>query len=192
LRTKNRSVTGLALLAVLALVLSVTAGSALSASTASGGGQAETAAKKKKKKKCKKGFKKVKKKNGKIKCVVKPVVRATLTWSNGDSDQSDHDLVVVDANGNFARAGSSAIPKSKISPDQSGTSGSETFTDLSPKPARALSFGVCYVTGGSSHGPFTITYVTADGQKLTDTQDPGESFFYEYEFGPDLGQFCAI
>jgi uncharacterized protein YfaP (DUF2135 family) len=192
LRKRNRGVTGLALLAVLALVVSVTAGSAVSAPTG-GSGQAEVA--KKKKKKCKKGFKKVKKKNGKIKCVKKkpkPLVRATITWTNADSADADLDLAVFDAAGNTARSGATTIPKTTMSPDVSGTSGSETFTDLSPKPLRNFSFGVCYTVGGSAHAPFTITYVTADGQTHTVNEDPGSSFFYKYLDGPPIGDFCAI
>jgi hypothetical protein len=198
-RPGPRGTSVLALIATLALMVGLTAGPA-AGSPSGGSGTAEAAAKKKKKK-CKKGQKKVKKKNGKSKCVKKkkkqqppaPLVRATITWSNADADDADLDLVVFDAAGNMARSGTSAIPSTTISPDVSGKNGSETFTDLSPKPLRNFSFAVCYVVGGSAHAPFTLEYVTADGQKRTVNEDPGSSFFYEYPDGPTIPNgFCAV
>ncbi len=55
-----------------------------------------------------------------------------------------------------------------------------------PNAKRPLSFGVCYQVGGSVHAPFTITYVTADGQTHTDSQDPGSSFHYDYPGGAPI------
>jgi hypothetical protein len=181
---KNRGLTGLALLAILALTLSVTVGTA---ATAAGGSAAEIAKKKKcKKKKAgsskKKKCKKKKKKGGKP----APLVRATITWTGAGSADADLDLFVFDGSGNTAAKGASAIPNSTISPDLLGPAGSETFTDTAPKPLRPLSFAVCYQVGGSVHAPFTITYVTADGQSHTDSQDPGSSFHYDYPGGPAI------
>ena len=183
---RNRGLTGLALLATLALVLSVTVGTA---ATAAGGSAAEIA----KKKKCKKKKKKAssakkkkckKKKKGQDKPA--PLVRATITWTGAGSNDADLDLFVFDASGNVAAKGASAIPNSTMSPDLLGPAGSETFTDTAPKPLRTLSFAVCYQVGGSVHAPFTITYVTADGVSHTDSQDPGSSFHYDYPGGAPI------
>ena len=85
-----------------------------------------------------------------------PLIRATLTWSNGGADDVDMDLFVFDANGNRAGNGSNTIPLSSMTPDFSGPGGSETFTDnlFTPQAARDLSFGVCYTVGGSVHTPW--------------------------------------
>ncbi len=165
----------LVLLALVAFTITATVGGA--ASAASGNA---VAAKKKKKKKCKKGFvkKKVKAKKGKkkFKCVKKkgvantPLVRATLTWSNGGAPDVDMDLFVFDASGQQAGNGSDAIPLSTLSPDQTGPAGTETFTDLAFNQKRPLSFGVCYTVSGSVHTDYTITYVTADGASHTETR----------------------
>ena len=187
---RRKGILTLALLASLALVSAATVGATASAS----GGHAVEAKKKckkkkansaKKKKKCKK-----KKKSGQA-----PVVRATLTWgpTAGDpsADDADLDLYAFDASGNRAGNGSDAIPLSALSPDITGRSGTETFTDLSPSEHRALSFGVCYTVGGSVHTQFTITYMTADGVTHTDTQRPGSSFHYEYPGGvPIPNNYC--
>jgi hypothetical protein len=184
---RNKGLIGLALVAALALVLSV----AVPVGGASGGAGAEIA----KKKKCKKGKKKAnsakkkkckkKKKKGQDKPPA-PVVRATITWTEAGSDDADLDLFVFDANGATAAKGASAIPNSTMSADLQGPAGSETFTDLAPKPLRTLSFAVCYQVGGSVHAPFTITYITADGQSHTDSQDPGSSFHYDYPGGAPI------
>ena len=181
---RNKGLTGLALLAILALTLSVTVGTA---ATAAGGSAAEIAKKKKinkknagssKKKKCKK------KKKGEDKPA--PLVRATITWSNADAADADLDLFAFDASGGIARPGSTTIANTTTSADVTGLNGSETFTDLAPKPLRAFSFGVCYQVGGSAHAPFTITYITADGQSHTETRDPGSSFHYDFPGGPPI------
>jgi hypothetical protein len=177
----TKSTTGVALLAALAMIVGGVAGPA--ASAAGGDAVAVTA-----KTKCKKGFKKVKIK-GKVKCKKKaqaPVVRATITWTEAGSDDADLDLFVFDANGNRSGNGSSGIPQSTISADQSGPAGSETFTDLNFRARRPLSFGVCYQVGGSVHAPFTITYVTADGQSHTESRDPGSSFHYDFPGGAPI------
>ena len=184
-KRKSNGTLGLALLAALTLVIGGVAGPVASAA---GGESTATVAKKKK---CKKKGKKAEgaKKKGckkKKKKPQAPVVRATITWTEAGSDDADLDLFVFDANGNVSRPGSSGIPQSTISADQQGPAGSETFTDLNFRARRPLSFGVCYQVGGSVHAPFTITYVTADGQTHTDSQDPGSSFHYDYPGGAPI------
>ena len=157
--------TGLALLATLALVLSVTVGTA---ATAAGGSAAEIAKKKKckkkkagssKKKKCKK-----KKKKGGDKPA--PLVRATLTWDTN----ADFDLWVFDSAGNKARAAANTIANTTFSANDTDGNGPETFTDqIFKKPGRAFSFGVCFQDGGSNPTNFTLDYVTADGVHHTGT-----------------------
>jgi hypothetical protein len=117
-----------------------------------------------------------------------PVIRATLTWSNGGSDDVDMDLFVFDGNGNVAGNGSNGIPLTSITPDVTGPAGSETFTDslFTPQAARDLSFGVCYSVGGSVHTPFTLTYVTADGVVHGDSQNPGGAFHFDYPGGASI------
>jgi hypothetical protein len=168
---RRKGLLGLALLAILALTITVTVGAAASAA----GGHAVAAKKKKckkkkhaasaKKKKCKK-----KKNNGGGGGTNTPLVRATLNWSNGGSSDVDMDLFVFDANGNRAGNGSDAIPTSTISPDLTGPAGTETFTDQAFNLKRPLSFGVCYMVSGSVHTDYTITYVTADGATHTETR----------------------
>jgi len=157
----------LSLLAIAALTVAVGVGPAAGAS----GGQA-VAAKKKCKKKAKNSAESAKKKKckKKKKKAEAPVVRATLNWSNGGSDDVDMDLFVFDASGQRAGNGSDAIPSSTLSPDLTGPAGSETFTDLAFSQHRALSFGVCYHVSGSVHTDYTITYVTADGVSHTETR----------------------
>jgi hypothetical protein len=161
----NKGLIGLALVAVLAL-MAATVGSSASAS----GGTAVVA-----KKKCKKHKKQAdsaKKKRCKKRKSVPPVsvVRATLTWSNGGADDVDMDLFVFDTSGRQAGNGIDAIPASDLSPDQTGPAGTETFTDLNANQHRPLSFGVCYMVGGSVHTDYTITYVTSDGVTHTETR----------------------
>lgn len=175
---ENKGLRLLALVAVLALAITVTA-----APVGASGDSGAVAAKKKK---CGKG-KKSAASSKKKKCKKpKQMVRATITWQNADADDADLDLFAFDANGNVAGKGTTAIPKSRISADIVGKNGSETFTDLAPKPLRNFSFGVCYQVGGSAHAPFTITYVTADGQKHTETRDPGSSFHYDFPGGAPI------
>jgi hypothetical protein len=178
---------GLALIATLALTITATLGGAASADPV-----AQTAGLKKCLKKAKRIQDPVKRKKAKKKCRAKfgsptttgptpaPLVRATLTWSGGDASDADLDLFVFDVNGNRAGNGSDAIPSSSLSPDVTGTAGTETFTDLDFNLKRGFSFGVCYTVGGSAHTPFTITYITADGATHTDSQNPGSSFHYDY------------
>ena len=161
-----------ALVAIGALSIALTIGPAAGAS----GGHAVTAKKKKCKKKKKKSkssaesAKKKKCKKKKKKQQVAPVVRATLNWSNGGSDDVDMDLFVFATGGQQAGNGADTIPSSTLSPDLTGPAGSETFTDLAFNQRRPLSFGVCYQVGGSVHTDYTITFVTADGVSHTDTR----------------------
>jgi hypothetical protein len=154
-----------ALIAIAALSIAVTVGSAAGAS----GGHAVAAKKKKCKKKSKSSAESAKKKKCKKKKKTAPVVRATLTWSNGGSNDVDMDLFVFGASGH-AGNGSDTISSSTLSPDVTGPAGSETFTDLAFNQKRSLSFGVCYMVGGSVHTDYTITYVTADGVTHTETR----------------------
>jgi hypothetical protein len=160
---RNKGLLVLALLALLTMMISVTVGATASAS----GGNAVAA-----KKKCKKKnhAASAKKKKCKKKKASTTVVRATLTWSNGGSSDVDMDLFAFDANGNRAGNGSDTIPMSTLSPDVTGPQGTETFTDQAFNLKRPLSFGVCYIVGGSVHTDYTITYVTADGATHTDTK----------------------
>ena len=161
----NKGLIGLALVAVMALMVA-TVGASASAS----GGHAVAAKKKCKKKKAssaKKKKKKCKKKKG---AANTPLVRATLTWSNGGAPDVDMDLFAFDASGHQAGNGADTIPESTISPDLTGPQGSETFTDLAFNQKRPLSFGVCYMVSGSVHTDYTITYVTADGVTHTETR----------------------
>jgi hypothetical protein len=154
----------LALLAVVAMAITATVGGTASAS------RGTAVAAKKKCKKSKKHADSAKKKKCKKKGVANtPLVRATLTWSNGGADDIDMDLFAFDASGHQAGNGSDAIPLSTMSPDLTGPAGTETFTDQAFNQKRPLSFGVCYMVSGSVDVDFTITYVTADGQTHTDT-----------------------
>jgi hypothetical protein len=155
-----------ALVAIGALTIAVIAGPAASAS----GGHAVAAKKKKCKKKKSSAESAKKKKCKKKKKTVAPVVRATLVWSNGGSDDVDMDLFAFDASGNQAGDGSDTIPSSTLSPDLTGPAGTETFTDLAFNQKRPLSFGVCYMVGGSVHTDYTITFITADGVSHTETR----------------------
>jgi hypothetical protein len=182
----NKGLRLLALVGVLALVITVG-----TAPIGASGNPGAAAAKKKKcgKKKPKKqaDAAKKKKKCKKKKQNPKPtLVRATITWTNADSADADLDLFVFDASGGVAAKGATTIPNSAISADIVGTNGSETFTDLAPNPLRTLSFGVCYQVGGSAHAPFNISYVTADGQTHTDSKDPGSSFHYDFPGGAPI------
>jgi hypothetical protein len=157
-----------ALVAIAALSIALTVGPAAGAS----GGHAVAAKKKCKKKKSKSSAEsaKTKKKCKKKKKKVAPVVRATLNWSNGGSNDVDMDLFVFAAGGQQAGNGSDTIPSSTLSPDLTGPAGSETFTDLAFNQKRDLSFGVCYRVSGSVHTDYTISYVTADGVTHTETR----------------------
>jgi hypothetical protein len=157
----------LALLALVAFTITATIGGSASAS----GGNA-VAAKKKCKKKKKNHAASAKRKRCKPRKNVpqKSVVRATLNWSNGGASDVDMDLFVFDTSGRQAGNGTDAIPASVLSPDITGPSGTETFTDLNGNTPQTLSFGVCYMVGGSVHTDYTITYITADGVTHTETR----------------------
>ena len=159
-----------ALVAIGALTIAVIAGPAASAS----GGHAVTAKKKKCKKKKKSSAESAKKKRCKKKKknqpTSAPVVRATLTWSNGGADDVDMDLFVFDTSGPTAGDGVNPIAQSTLSPDVTGPAGTETFTDLAFNQKRALSFGVCYRVGGSVHTDYTIKFITADGVSHSETR----------------------
>ena len=160
-----------ALVAIAALSIALTAGPAVGAS----GGHAVAAKKKCKKKKSKSSAESARKKKCKKKkkkqAAAAPVVRATLTWTNADNPgNTDLDLYAFDTSGNRAGNGSDTIPSSTLSSDVTGGSGTETFTDLAFNQKRRLSFGVCYMVGGSVHTDYTITYVTADGVTHTETR----------------------
>jgi hypothetical protein len=184
--SQNKGMLGLAIVAALAMGVTTVAASASASS--SGAVAAKKKCKKKKahsakKKKCKK-----KKKGG-----ATTLVRATLTWSNGGASDVDMDLFVFDASGNRAGNGSDTIPQSTLSPDVTGPSGTETFTDLAFNQKRPLSFGVCYTVGGSVHTDYTITYVTADGVSHTETRaddgtppSPGSSGHFDYPAGAPI------
>ncbi len=161
---RNKGLVLLALVALAAFMITATVGGSASAS----GGHAVAAKKKCKKKKASSAKKKkCKKKKGGANT---PLVRATLTWSNGGSNQVDMDLFVFDASGHQAGNGADTIPESTISPDLTGPQGSETFTDQAFNQKRPLSFGVCYTQSESTHTDYTITYVTADGVTHTETR----------------------
>jgi hypothetical protein len=106
----------------------------------------------------------------------KPVsrLRATLTWSGGDFS-TDYDLYVFGSRGTSRPTGN-GITKSKAS-EMDGPSGTETFTNLLwKKPgARSFRFGVCH-QNGSLPVTYTITYVTTDGHRHTDSQTGAEGF----------------
>ncbi len=180
---------GLVLLALLALAaFTITATVGGSASAAGGAVAAKKKCKKKnhassaKKKRCKK------RKN------VPPVsvVRAKLTWSNGENPNADVDLFVFDSSGRTAGNGSDAIPASDLSPDVTGAAGSETFTDLNANQKRPFSFGVCYSNAGSAHVDYTITYVTADGVSHTDTRNLGSDDRVDYSAdGVPIPSYCT-
>jgi hypothetical protein len=181
---------GLALVAALALVLSV----AVPVGGASGGAGAEIA----KKKKCKKGKKKANPAAKKKKCKKKkkkkedagaPLVRATLTWDN----TTDFDLWVFDAAGKRARAAANTIANTTFSPNDIDGNGPETFTDLIfKKPGRAFSYGVCFQDGGSNPTTFTLTYVNADGVTQTGSETLGsDGAFRVFNAGaPTPDNFC--
>ena len=182
----KRGMLALAVVGALSLMLVTSAASASASPSAAASA----------KKKCRKGHHKKKcKRKRKADAPRSPVIRATLTWSNGGADDVDMDLFVFDPIGGQAGNGSNTIPLSSLTPDVSGPAGSETFTDslFTPQAARDLSFGVCYSVGGSVHTDFRITYVTADGVVHGDTQNPGSAFHYEYPGGaPIPSGYCPI
>jgi hypothetical protein len=177
---RNKGILAACIAAALALAIMI-------AGTATAAPGASVAAKKKCKKKhsAKKKCKKKRKSNAPR----SPVIRATLTWSNGGADDVDMDLFVFDGNGGVAGEGSDTIPLSSITP-----AGFETFTDglFTPQSARDLSFGVCYSARTPVHTDFTLTYVTADGVIHGDSQSPGQSTRYDYPGGVAIPSgFCS-
>jgi hypothetical protein len=177
------------------LAIAIVAALAVTITTAGAtAGASDNAVAAKKKCKKKKHATSAKKKRCKPRKNVPPVsvVRATLTWTGGDASDADLDLFVFDSSGRTAGNGTDAIPASDLSPDATGTAGTETFTDLNANQHRPFSFAVCYTVGGSAHTPFTITYVTSDGQTHTDSQNPGSSFHYDYPAdGVPIPSYCA-
>lgn len=168
--------------ACIVAALSLAIAIAGTATAAPGASKAAKRCKKKhsaKKKKCKKR---------RADAMRSPVIRATLTWSNGGADDVDMDLLVFDGNGGMAGDGSNTIPLSSITPDFAGRSGSETFTDslFTPQSARDLSFAVCYSTRVPVHTDFTLTYVTADGVIHGDSQSPGTTGRFDYPGGVSI------
>jgi hypothetical protein len=117
-----------------------------------------------------------------------PVLRATLTWFNGGTNDMDVSLFVFDAEGDQAGSGSNGIPLSSLSGDVTGAAGSETFTDglFTPQAARDLSFGVCLTGPGAAQTSFTITYVTADAVIHGDSRKPATSSHYDYPAGAPI------
>ena len=156
-----------ALVAIGALSVAMTVGPAAGAS----GGHAVAAKKKCKKKKSKSSAESAKKKKcKKKKKAVAPVVRATLNWSNGGSNDVDMDLFVFGASGHrraTAPTRSPRAPSLRTSLVRLEARRSPTWRSTR---SGTLSFGVCYMVGGSVHTDYTITYVTADGVTHTETR----------------------
>jgi hypothetical protein len=175
------------------LAVAIVAGLALAIVTADASASASPGATASAKKKCRKAHTKKKcKRKRKADAPRSPVIRATLSWGNGDADV-DADLFVFDSNGKVAGNGSNTIPLATLSGDVSGPAGSETFTDslFTPQAARDLSFGVCYY--GQGRTDLTITYVTADGAIHGDSQSPSRSTQFDYPGGPPLpSNYCQI
>jgi hypothetical protein len=180
---EKRGLIGLVILAILA----ATIGSAATANASPSG----NAAAKKKKKKCKRAHrvkKKCKKRKKGADAPQLPVIRSTLTWFNGGSNDVDVDLFVFDAEGNRAGNGSDAIPLSSLSADVTGDAGTETFTDslFTAQAARDLSFGVCLGGPGADETAFTLTYVTADGIVHGDSRSPASNSHFDYPGGAPI------
>ena len=176
---QNKGILALAVLLSLALVIG-TVGSTAGAS----GGSAVAAKKKCKKKKAASSKKKKCKKKKKAAPAPAPLVRATLTWSDGGGN-TDYDLYVFDG-GTTARAVSNPIPNTSFSGNAAGSSGTETFTDLVfTNPGRNFQFGVCHQDGGNDGSTYSIDYVTADGVHHTDSvAGSGDGFNARYNGPP--------
>jgi hypothetical protein len=185
------------LIALAALLTIALVGATIGASASASKGGAVAAKKKKKKKKCPAGTHKVvkiKKKNGKkikkIKCVPNsttgttgsPLVRATLTWSGG-GDNTEYDLYAF-LSGTTAsvRTPAGTIPQTTFSPIVQGSSGTETFTDLTfAVPGRNFDFGVCKQDGSNDGSTYNIDWVTADGMHHTDSHTgAGDGYAVKY------------
>jgi hypothetical protein len=201
MRSGNRGLAGLALLATLALATGVVVGSA---ATASGDPVAHTAGLKKCLKKAKRISDPVKRKKAKKRCRKKfanaptaptALVRATLTWDATEGGSNiDLDLWVFDTNGNKARAAANTILNSSFSPNDIDNPGTETFTDLvyiNPG-GRNFSFGVCYQDGGSQHVRYNLDYVTPDGVHHSASEEYGsDGAFSTFNGGaPIPSSFC--
>jgi hypothetical protein len=190
IRVGQKTIVGLVLLALMALLVA-----AFWSSTPRGHAETAVAAKKK----CKKGKKGKASSAKKKKCKKKkkpagpaPLVRATLTWSGGNSN-TDFDLWVFDSSGNKGRAAANPIANTSFTPNATGASGTEAFTDLIYlKPGRNFSYGVCYQDGGSQHVVYTIDFVTADGAHHSDSRDFGSDGAHaEYDGGaPIPATYC--
>jgi hypothetical protein len=187
---QKKGILGLALLALLAFTITATVGATASAS----GGHAVAAKKKCKKKKhaaSAKKKKKCKKKGGSgtttPPATGSPLVRATLTWSAG-GDSTDYDLYAFDG-ATSARAASNPIANTSFSGNVTGSTGTETFTDLifMNPGARNFQFGVCKQGGGNDGSTYNIDYVTADGAHHTDTQSGhGDGYAAKYSGGAPI------
>ena len=172
---RNKGLLVLALLALLAMMISVTVGATASAS----GGNA-VAAKKKCKKKTNHAASAKKKKCKKKKAAPVSLVRATLTWSDG-GDSTDYNLSVFDPSGSTGSVLSNPISSTAFSPNAKGSSGTETFTDLDFGKHRAFAFGVCHQDGGNDGSTYSIEYVSANGTHFTDSQaGTGDGFNARY------------
>jgi hypothetical protein len=177
MRRGNRGLAVLALLATLALAISVVGATA----SASGGGVATASSLKSCLKKAKKKKTHAKRKKAKKRCKKKyapggggsaqSLVRATLTWdaTGGGGGPIDLDLWVFDSNGDKARAAANTVPNSSFSSNDIDAPGKETFTDqaYTNPGGRNFSFGVCYQDGGSLQTDYNLDYVTADGTHHT-------------------------
>ena len=179
---EKRGLIGLMILAIFAMTIGSTA-----SATASPPGGAGVA-----KKKCKRahGARKKCKRQRKRRAddPQLPVIRATLTWFDGGTNDMDVSLFVFDGEGNRAGSGSNGIPLSSLSGDVTGAAGSESFTDglFTPQAARNLSFGVCLAGPGADETNFTLTYVTADGVIHGDSRSPATSSHYDYPGGAPI------
>jgi hypothetical protein len=198
---QNKGLFGLALLALLAFIITATLGGAASADPV-----AQTAGLKKCLKKAKRIQDPVKRKKAKKRCRKKfggsgntttgsPLVRATLSWSGGGTS-TDYDLYVFDPSGAVAstRLATNPIANTTFSANVKGGSGTETFTDLIFKvPGRNFVFGVCHQDGGSDGTSYSITYVTADGVSHSDARSGGsDGFNAKYSGGaPALQTFTC-
>jgi hypothetical protein len=173
----NKGVIGLALIAALALMVAT-----VGASASAPGGSAVAAKKKCKKKKAQSAKKKKCKKKGATAPLIS-MVRATLTWSDG-GDSTNYDLYVFDPSGGTGRAVSNPISKSSFTPNATGSSGTETFTDLDFGAHRAFAFGVCHQDGGNDGSTYSIEYVSANGTHFTDSQaGTGSPYAAKYSDG---------
>ena len=134
---RNKGLLVLALLALLAMMISVTVGATASAS----GGNA-VAAKKKCKKKKNHAASAKKKKCKKKKAAPVSLVRATLTWSGG-ADNTDYDLFVFDPSGSTGSAALESDPEQRLLAERDGSVGNRDVHRPQLRQHRPFQFGVC-------------------------------------------------